>query len=123
MGWYLTQLCPNLAHLMPMGLSWSWSQACEGPELTCACFLSLQCKCAQYWPDQGCWTYGNIRVSVEDVTVLVDYTVRKFCIQQVPGLSSPSHPMQSHPIPSHPSPLCAGHPTGAGMVLDSSEVL
>ncbi|CAB1315433.1 unnamed protein product [Coregonus sp. 'balchen'] len=21
-----------------------------------------QCKCAQYWPDQGCWTYGNIRV-------------------------------------------------------------
>ncbi|GAB1286903.1 Receptor-type tyrosine-protein phosphatase alpha [Apodemus speciosus] len=42
-----------------------------------------ECKCAQYWPDQGCWTYGNVRVSVEDVTVLVDYTVRKFCIQQV----------------------------------------
>lgn len=45
--------------------------------------IFFQCKCAQYWPDQGCWTYGNIRVSVEDVTVLVDYTVRKFCIQQV----------------------------------------
>ncbi|XP_035248298.1 receptor-type tyrosine-protein phosphatase alpha isoform X1 [Anguilla anguilla] len=44
-------------------------------------------KCAQYWPDQGCWTYGNIRVSVEDVTVLVDYTVRKFCIQQVGDVS------------------------------------
>lgn len=43
----------------------------------------LQCKCAQYWPDQGCWTYGNIRVSVEDTVVLVDYTIRKFCIQQV----------------------------------------
>ncbi|XP_040191411.1 receptor-type tyrosine-protein phosphatase alpha isoform X1 [Rana temporaria] len=42
-----------------------------------------ECKCAQYWPDQGCWTYGNIRVSVEDMTVLVDYTIRKFCIQQV----------------------------------------
>ncbi|XP_062383486.1 receptor-type tyrosine-protein phosphatase alpha isoform X1 [Sardina pilchardus] len=41
-----------------------------------------ECKCAQYWPDQGCWTYGNIRVSVEDVMVLVDYTIRKFCIQQ-----------------------------------------
>uniref|UniRef100_A0A3B4AT62 Receptor-type tyrosine-protein phosphatase alpha n=1 Tax=Periophthalmus magnuspinnatus TaxID=409849 RepID=A0A3B4AT62_9GOBI len=41
-----------------------------------------ECKCAQYWPDQGCWTYGSIRVSVEDTTVLVDYTVRKFCIQQ-----------------------------------------
>lgn len=53
-------------------------------------FVYFQCKCAQYWPDQGCWTYGNIRVSVEDVTVLVDYTVRKFCIQQV--LSSASFP-------------------------------
>ncbi|XP_052329886.1 receptor-type tyrosine-protein phosphatase alpha-like isoform X4 [Oncorhynchus keta] len=42
-----------------------------------------ECKCAQYWPDQGCWTYGNIRVSVEDMMVLVDYTIRKFCIQQV----------------------------------------
>ncbi|XP_075468358.1 receptor-type tyrosine-protein phosphatase epsilon isoform X3 [Ascaphus truei] len=38
-------------------------------------------KCYQYWPDQGCWIYGNIRVSVEDVIVLVDYTIRKFCIQ------------------------------------------
>ncbi|KAM8924078.1 receptor-type tyrosine-protein phosphatase epsilon [Pelodytes ibericus] len=40
-------------------------------------------KCYQYWPDQGCWLYGNIRVSVEDVIVLVDYTIRKFCIQPV----------------------------------------
>ncbi|XP_058271158.1 receptor-type tyrosine-protein phosphatase alpha isoform X3 [Hemibagrus wyckioides] len=46
-----------------------------------------ECKCAQYWPDQGCWTYGNIRVSVEDMTVLVDYTIRKFCIQQVGDVS------------------------------------
>ncbi|KAG7494636.1 receptor-type tyrosine-protein phosphatase alpha [Solea senegalensis] len=46
-----------------------------------------ECKCAQYWPDQGCWTYGNIRVSVEDTMVLVDYTIRKFCIQQVGDLS------------------------------------
>ncbi|KAG8435500.1 hypothetical protein GDO86_013438 [Hymenochirus boettgeri] len=40
-------------------------------------------KCHQYWPDQGCWIYGNIRVAVEDVVVLVDYTIRKFCIQPV----------------------------------------
>ncbi|KPP76936.1 receptor-type tyrosine-protein phosphatase alpha-like [Scleropages formosus] len=46
-----------------------------------------ECKCAQYWPDQGCWTYGSIRVSVEDVMVLVDYTIRKFCIQQVGDVS------------------------------------
>lgn len=51
----------------------------------------FQCKCAQYWPDQGCWTYGNIRVSVEDMTVLVDYTIRKFCIQQVLDLSNSIH--------------------------------
>uniref|UniRef100_A0A8C6U9L8 Receptor-type tyrosine-protein phosphatase epsilon n=1 Tax=Neogobius melanostomus TaxID=47308 RepID=A0A8C6U9L8_9GOBI len=38
-------------------------------------------KCNQYWPDQGCWTYGNIRVAVEDFTILVDYTIRKFCVQ------------------------------------------
>ncbi|KAL6478177.1 hypothetical protein MHYP_G00140120 [Metynnis hypsauchen] len=38
-------------------------------------------KCCQYWPDQGCWQYGCVRVAVEDVTVLVDYTVRKFCVQ------------------------------------------
>ncbi|XP_057704017.1 receptor-type tyrosine-protein phosphatase epsilon-like isoform X2 [Corythoichthys intestinalis] len=38
-------------------------------------------KCFQYWPEKGCWMYGNMRVAMEDVTVLVDYTVRKFCIQ------------------------------------------
>uniref|UniRef100_A0A8C1A1R3 Receptor-type tyrosine-protein phosphatase n=1 Tax=Cyprinus carpio carpio TaxID=630221 RepID=A0A8C1A1R3_CYPCA len=40
-------------------------------------------KCYQYWPDQGCWTYGNIRVAVEDFTVLVDYTIRKFCVYNI----------------------------------------
>uniref|UniRef100_A0A8C2CXS7 Receptor-type tyrosine-protein phosphatase alpha n=1 Tax=Cyprinus carpio TaxID=7962 RepID=A0A8C2CXS7_CYPCA len=44
-------------------------------------------KEVNYWPDQGCWTYGNIRVSVEDMMVLVDYTIRKFCIQQVGDVS------------------------------------
>lgn len=43
----------------------------------------VQDKCYQYWPDQGCWTYGNIRVSVDDCIVLVDYTIRKFCVQSV----------------------------------------
>jgi hypothetical protein len=27
--------------------------------------------------------YGSVRVSVEDFTVLVDYTIRKFCVQYV----------------------------------------
>uniref|UniRef100_A0A672JH98 Receptor-type tyrosine-protein phosphatase n=1 Tax=Salarias fasciatus TaxID=181472 RepID=A0A672JH98_SALFA len=38
-------------------------------------------KCCQYWPEKGCWMYGNVRVAMEDFTVLVDYTIRKFCVQ------------------------------------------
>ncbi|XP_075894507.1 receptor-type tyrosine-protein phosphatase epsilon-like isoform X2 [Nelusetta ayraudi] len=38
-------------------------------------------KCFQYWPEKGCWMYGNIRVAMEDCIVLVDYTIRKFCVQ------------------------------------------
>ncbi|KAG8134186.1 hypothetical protein E2320_007350 [Naja naja] len=63
------------------------------------------CKCAQYWPDQGCWTYGNIRVSVEDVTVLVDYTVRKFCIQQV-GLAGVQVAWPCEWVICHPKAAC-----------------
>lgn len=58
----------------------------KGPPPTDLLFLSTcptQEKCYQYWPDQGCWTYGNVRVCVEDCVVLVDYTIRKFCIQSV----------------------------------------
>lgn len=45
----------------------------------------MQEKCYQYWPEQGCWIYGCVRVAMEDVTVLVDYTIRKFCVQHVSG--------------------------------------
>ncbi|XP_032889582.1 receptor-type tyrosine-protein phosphatase epsilon isoform X1 [Amblyraja radiata] len=54
-------------------------------------------KCFKYWPDQGLWTYGAIRVSVEDVTVLVDYTIRKFTIQnQTVGNKAPRLVTQLH---------------------------
>ncbi|CAL1577606.1 unnamed protein product [Knipowitschia caucasica] len=55
-------------------------------------------KCYQYWPDKGCWMYGNIRVSMDDVTVLVDYTVRKFCVQYqgTDGLRAPRLVTQLH---------------------------
>ncbi|KAM9067038.1 receptor-type tyrosine-protein phosphatase epsilon isoform 2-T4 [Sarcophilus harrisii] len=54
-------------------------------------------KCHQYWPDQGCWMYGNIRVSVEDCIVLVDYTIRKFCIQSLhDGCKAPRLVTQLH---------------------------
>lgn len=42
-----------------------------------------QDKCYQYWPEKGCWMYGNVRVAMEDCIVLVDYTIRKFCVQYV----------------------------------------
>lgn len=65
-----------------------WGGGLRGDERPPADLLFLsacptQEKCYQYWPDQGCWTYGNIRVCVEDCAVLVDYTIRKFCIQSV----------------------------------------
>ncbi|XP_076856123.1 receptor-type tyrosine-protein phosphatase epsilon isoform X2 [Brachyhypopomus gauderio] len=54
-------------------------------------------KCYQYWPNQGCWTYGNVRVAVEDVTVLVDYTIRKFCVQNAnDGSKTPRLVTQLH---------------------------
>ncbi|NXU65840.1 PTPRE phosphatase, partial [Horornis vulcanius] len=54
-------------------------------------------KCFQYWPDQGCWTYGSIRVSVEDCIVLVDYTIRKFCVQSLhEGCKAPRLVTQLH---------------------------
>uniref|UniRef100_A0A8C5I078 Receptor-type tyrosine-protein phosphatase epsilon n=1 Tax=Gouania willdenowi TaxID=441366 RepID=A0A8C5I078_GOUWI len=53
-------------------------------------------KCYQYWPDQGCWTYGNVRVAVEDSTVLVDYTIRNFCIQYVSFTKTPRPVTQLH---------------------------
>lgn len=45
--------------------------------------LAPQEKCFQYWPEKGCWIYGSVRVAMEDFTVLVDYTIRKFYIQYV----------------------------------------
>lgn len=54
---------------------WLWVMA-----LLC---LAPQEKCFQYWPEKGCWIYGSVRVAMEDFTVLVDYTIRKFYIQYV----------------------------------------
>uniref|UniRef100_A0A8C5GYC6 Receptor-type tyrosine-protein phosphatase epsilon n=1 Tax=Gouania willdenowi TaxID=441366 RepID=A0A8C5GYC6_GOUWI len=48
-------------------------------------------KCCQYWPEKGCWMYGNVRVAMEDFTVLVDYTIRKFYIQYQ-GIDGPRAP-------------------------------
>uniref|UniRef100_A0A7N8YQL7 protein-tyrosine-phosphatase n=1 Tax=Mastacembelus armatus TaxID=205130 RepID=A0A7N8YQL7_9TELE len=45
-----------------------------------------------------CWMYGNVRVAMEDFTVLVDYTIRKFCVQYQgsDGLRAPRLVTQLH---------------------------
>ncbi|XP_078657139.1 receptor-type tyrosine-protein phosphatase F-like isoform X2 [Branchiostoma floridae x Branchiostoma belcheri] len=39
-------------------------------------------KCAQYWPTKDSMDYGNIRVTLEETTTLVDYVIRTFDIQK-----------------------------------------
>ncbi|CAH1243823.1 PTPRA [Branchiostoma lanceolatum] len=39
-------------------------------------------KCAQYWPNKDSMDYGNIRVTLEETTTLVDYVIRRFNIQE-----------------------------------------
>ncbi|XP_066548895.1 receptor-type tyrosine-protein phosphatase epsilon isoform X3 [Amia ocellicauda] len=65
-----------------------WEQKCGTIVMLTNLKERKEDKCYQYWPEQGCWTYGNIRVAVEDFTVLVDYTIRKFCVQNQASDSS-----------------------------------
>ncbi|XP_036402790.1 receptor-type tyrosine-protein phosphatase epsilon-like isoform X3 [Megalops cyprinoides] len=62
-----------------------WEQKCATVVMLTNVKERKEDKCYQYWPDQGCWTYGNVRVLVEDFTVLVDYTIRKFTVQYQGG--------------------------------------
>ncbi|XP_068113436.1 receptor-type tyrosine-protein phosphatase epsilon isoform X2 [Hyperolius riggenbachi] len=74
-----------------------WEQKCATIVMLTNVKERKEDKCYQYWPDQGCWIYGNIRVSVEDAIVLVDYTIRKFCIQPVhDGCKAPRLVTQLH---------------------------
>jgi len=45
------------------------------------CLLHSQVKCHQYWPDEKSGLYGRIRVHVQEVQVLADYTQRTFSLQ------------------------------------------
>lgn len=46
--------------------------------------------------------YGNVRVAMEDLTVLVDYTVRKFCVQHVSNVTCPSTLSKFDPVATLP---------------------
>ncbi|XP_035698656.1 receptor-type tyrosine-protein phosphatase alpha-like [Branchiostoma floridae] len=39
-------------------------------------------KCAQYWPNKDSMDFGNIRVTSEETTTLVDYIIRTFTINK-----------------------------------------
>ncbi|XP_078574744.1 receptor-type tyrosine-protein phosphatase S-like [Branchiostoma floridae x Branchiostoma japonicum] len=39
-------------------------------------------KCSQYWPNKDSMDYGNIRVTLEETTNLVDYVIRTFDVQK-----------------------------------------
>ncbi|XP_028821049.1 receptor-type tyrosine-protein phosphatase epsilon-like isoform X2 [Denticeps clupeoides] len=38
-------------------------------------------KCCQYWPNQGSCRYGRVCVTLQQASVLVDYTIRKLSLQ------------------------------------------
>ncbi|TRY59645.1 hypothetical protein DNTS_027387, partial [Danionella cerebrum] len=58
-----------------------WEQKCATVVMLTNTRERKEEKCYQYWPEQGCWIYGCVRVAMEDITVLVDYTIRKFFVQ------------------------------------------
>uniref|UniRef100_A0A8C8D585 Receptor-type tyrosine-protein phosphatase epsilon n=1 Tax=Oncorhynchus tshawytscha TaxID=74940 RepID=A0A8C8D585_ONCTS len=84
---YIDVTCHSLFPIGPMHdtVADFWRMVWEQKTATIVMLTNLkerkEDKCYQYWPDQGCWMYGNVRVAAEDFTVLVDYTMRKFCVQ------------------------------------------
>uniref|UniRef100_A0AAY4DJW9 Tyrosine-protein phosphatase non-receptor type 20 n=1 Tax=Denticeps clupeoides TaxID=299321 RepID=A0AAY4DJW9_9TELE len=42
-------------------------------------------KCCQYWPNQGSCRYGRVCVTLQQASVLVDYTIRKLSLQSQGG--------------------------------------
>ncbi|XP_076811797.1 uncharacterized protein LOC143458809 [Clavelina lepadiformis] len=91
-------------------------------------------KCALYWPQSGSQLYNDLNVVFIGENHLVDYTVRKFTIQQVRGdatLSMRRNLMQYHftswpdfGVPKTPSGMLKflrkikhGSPTGYGAIV------
>ena len=48
--------------------------------ITDYCIVSFQVKCDQYWPNRGQETYGQVQVTLLDITELATYTVRTFAL-------------------------------------------
>ena len=73
-------------------------------------FLS-QLKCHKYWPDEKNAVHGSIRVHIQDVLVLAEYTVRTFSLQkegsQEERIVRQFHftVWPDHGVPDSPTPL------------------
>ncbi|XP_066299110.1 receptor-type tyrosine-protein phosphatase epsilon-like [Branchiostoma lanceolatum] len=53
-------------------------------------------KCTQYWPIRDSSTYGNVIVTFDDTTTLVDYVIRTFTLKQTTGNSRARTVTQFH---------------------------
>nr|CAB3266741.1 sushi, von Willebrand factor type A, EGF and pentraxin domain-containing protein 1-like [Phallusia mammillata] len=93
-----------------------------------------QIKCAQYWPTSSKEVYGDLSIVFQGENRLVDYTIRKFTIQQMRGdatLSMRRNLMHYHftswpdfGVPKSPSGMLKfmrkikhGSPTGYGAIV------
>ena len=91
---------------------------------------ALQIKCHQYWPDDRGNLYGTIRVHIQEVLALADYTVRTFSIQKEESkeerIVTQYHytVWPDHGVPDNPTPLLhfvrkvtSSNPTNAGPIV------
>ncbi len=90
----------------------------------------MQIKCHQYWPDDRGCLYGGIRVHIQEILTLADYTVRTFSIQKEGSkeerILTQFHytVWPDHGVPDHPTPLLhfvrkvtSSNPTNAGPIV------
>lgn len=89
-----------------------------------------QLKCHKYWPDEKNAVYGSIRVHIQDVLVLAEYTVRTFSLQregsQEERIVRQFHftVWPDHGVPESPTPLLqfvrkvtSSNPINAGPIV------
>ena len=49
----------------------------------CSLSVYLQVKCTQYWPINGTVIYGGVKVTLEHIVELPDYTIRNLSVSSV----------------------------------------
>ena len=67
----------SLISMRILGVTWDRLHVCDLYYL-----VLLKLKCHKYWPEEKRGVYGPIRVHVQEVLVLADYTTRTFSLQK-----------------------------------------